>query len=60
MTVYGDLDVGDRHAPRSQAGADHALYGGQRHKTWQLVRDEPEMVARPIVHPLVEESGEGR
>ena len=47
---HGDLDVSviDMLPPGASRCAHHALYGGQRHKTRQLVRDEnSEMVARP-------------
>jgi len=59
MTVYGDLDVSviDMLPPGRKPVRTMLYTEGQRHKTWQLVRDELRDGRQAyIVYPLVEES----
>ncbi|MBA3754103.1 MAG: ATP-dependent DNA helicase RecG, partial [Nitrospira sp.] len=59
MTVYGDLDVSviDMLPPGRKPVRTLLYSEGQRHKAWQLVRDELKAGHQAyIVYPLVEES----
>jgi ATP-dependent DNA helicase RecG len=59
MTVYGDLDVSviDMLPPGRKPVRTWLYSEGQRHKAWQIVRDELKAGRQAyIVYPLVEES----
>ena len=59
MTVYGDLDVSviDMLPPGRKPVRTFLFSEGQRHRAWQMVRDEVRAGRQGyIVYPLVEES----
>ncbi|MBX3237890.1 MAG: ATP-dependent DNA helicase RecG [Nitrospiraceae bacterium] len=59
MTVYGDLDVSviDMLPPGRKPVRTFLFAESQRHKAWQLVRDQIQLGRQAyIVYPLVEES----